>query len=192
MDFQLVKGYVVGHHNPGPLSGYRVSYPWEGNHWSAGQTGPDRPPWPKSDCGGELYGVLCDHTGHLIAVLCGTADFRSGNHALVVGEGREEIQRRHAEEVETALEKSRAAPLNPDALRMERIQRAGAWLLVLPSTINGTELRAQEWKNYLFLCYGINPTDFLSHYGICGAAFSICDARDCKKWGLTTARHNES
>ena len=62
---------------------------------------------------------------------------------------------------------------------------------MLPSTVNGTELGAQEWREYLFLRYGIDPPDLPCHCDGCGAAFSIYHALDCKKGGLITACHNK-
>ena len=44
--------------------------------------------------------VYCVITGHLVTALSGTAEFRSGNHALLMGDGREEIRRQHAEAAE--------------------------------------------------------------------------------------------
>ena len=41
-----------------------------------------------------------------------------------------------------ALGASQAAVTKTDAFRMGRIMQIGAWLLVIPSTINGTELGA--------------------------------------------------
>ena len=41
------------------------------------------------------------------------------------------------------------------ARRMLRAAKTGAWLTVLPSTVNGTELGAQEWRDNLFLRYGL-------------------------------------
>ena len=35
----------------------------------------------------------------------------------------------------------------------------GAWLTVLPSTVNGKELGAQEWRDALFMQYGLDPPD---------------------------------
>ena len=61
---------------------------------------------------------------------------------------------------------------------------------MLPSTVNGTELGVQEWRDSLFLTYGIKPPDLLSHCDGCGAALSICHALECKKGGLITAHHN--
>ena len=128
---------------------------------------------------------------HLIPALCGTVEFRSGKHALLMGEGREEIQKRHAEESETAPGETRATTSNPEARRLGRVQQTGAWLLVISSTINGTELGLQELIDYIFLCYGIDPPDLPSHCDDCGLAFSICHALDCKKGGLITTRHNK-
>ena len=47
---------------------------------------------------GENWTVSCAITGHLVTALRGKAEFRSGNHTLLMGEGRYEIQHRHAEE----------------------------------------------------------------------------------------------
>ena len=45
----------------------------------------------------------CIITGHLVTEIHGTAEFRSGYHALLMGEGRYEIRRWHAEAVDTEL-----------------------------------------------------------------------------------------
>ena len=78
-----------------------------------------------------------------------------------------------------------------EAQRLGWIQRTGSWLLVLPSTFNGTELWAQEWRDYLFLCYGIYPPDLTSHFDGCGSAFKMFHALGCKKGALITVCHNE-
>ena len=59
-----------------------------------------------------------------------------------MAEGRYEIFRQHTEAVETALGEARAAASKADACCMGRITRTGAWLLVLPSNVNGAELGA--------------------------------------------------
>ena len=45
------------------------------------------------------------------------------------------------------------------ARRMQRAAKTWAWLTVLPSTVNGTELGAQEWREALFLRYGLEPPE---------------------------------
>ena len=57
--------------------------------------------------------------------------------------------------------------------------------------MNGTELRAQEWRDALFLRYGLEPPDLSTHCDGCQAKFSISHALDCKNGGLVIARHND-
>ena len=59
------------------------------------------------------------------------------------------------------------------------------------STVNGTELGAQEWRDALFLWYGLDPPDLPAYCDGCQAKFSISHALDCKNGGLVTTRHNE-
>ena len=77
------------------------------------------------------------------------------------------------------------------ARRMRRAAKTRAWLTVLPSTVNGTELGGQEWHDALFLRYGLEPPELPTHCDGCEARFTISHALDCKKGGLVTARHNE-
>ena len=75
--------------------------------------------------------------------------------------------------------------------RLRQATKTGAWLTVQPSTVNGTELGAQEWRDAAFLRYDLEPPDLPKHCDGCNAKFSICHALDCKRGGLVTARHNE-
>ena len=45
------------------------------------------------------------------------------------------------------------------ARRLQRAAKTRAWITVQPSTLNGTELGAQEWRDALFLRYGLEPPD---------------------------------
>ena len=58
---------------------------------------------------GGNWTASCMITGHLVAELCGTAEFRSGDHSLLMGEERGDISWRHAEEAHTVLGEARAA-----------------------------------------------------------------------------------
>ena len=71
-------------------------------------------PNPTRTVGGN-WTVSCVITGHLVTALRGTAKFRLFDHALLMGEGRDEKRRRHSEEVETTLGEARAAALKLDA-----------------------------------------------------------------------------
>ena len=124
---------------------------------------------------GGNWTASCVIPGHLVAALHGTAEFRSGNHAPLMGEGRENIRWRHGEEAENDLREAKATASKLDARRLGKIQHTGKWLLVLRSTVNGTELGAQEWRDSLFLSYGIKTPDLQPHCDSCGAAVYICN-----------------
>ena len=122
--------------------------------------------------------------------LHGTAEFRSGYHALLMGEDTDEISRRHAEAAEMALGEARAAASTEDIRQMRLVMWTGAWLPVPPSIANGTDLRERYWRDFLLLRYVIKPPDLMDHCDGCVTEFSICHALDYKKGGLLTARHN--
>ena len=130
-------------------------------------------------------------TENLITVLRRMIEYRSSDHTLLLGKGREDIRWRHKESAKTALGEAMSAASKTDARRMGSIQRTGEWLYVLPFTVNGTELGAQELWYYLFLRYGIKPPDLTDCCIGCGAVFLICHPLDCNKGGLITESHNE-
>ena len=92
---------------------------------------------------------------------------------------------------EAALTAALEGALVHQARQMQRAAKTEAWLTVLPSTVNGTKLGAQEWRDALFLQYGLEPPDLPSHCDGCDTKLTISHALDCKKGGLVTARHNE-
>ena len=57
----------------------------------------------------DNWTVSCVITGHLISALRRTAEFWSGDHSLLMGDGRDEIQRRRYEAAKTALGEAQAA-----------------------------------------------------------------------------------
>ena len=60
-----------------------------------------------------------------------------------------------------------------------------------PSTVNGTELGAQECRDDAFLRYDLDPPDLPKYCDGYNTRFSICHALYCKRGGLVTVRHNE-
>ena len=75
--------------------------------------------------------------------------------------------------------------------RLRRAKKTGALLMVQPSTVNGTDLGAQKWRDAAFLRYGLEPPDLHKYCDGCNDQFSIYHALDCKRGGVVTARHNE-
>ena len=101
------------------------------------------------------------------------------------------MRKRSVLRAEEALADTLLVDPNQDACRLRQMTKKGAWMVVQTSTVNGTELGAQEWRYALFLRYGLDPPDVPKFYDSCSAAFSICHALGCKKGGLVTAHHNE-
>ena len=71
------------------------------------------------------------------------------------------------------------------------MKKTGAWLTMQTFTVNGPDLGEQEWRDALFLWYGLDPLDLTTYCDGCNAKFTIYHALDCKMGGLVTARHNE-
>ncbi len=65
------------------------------------------------------------------------------------------------------------------------------WLSVLPSTVNGTELSAPEFRDALLLRYARCPPDLPSHCDGFLQKFSVRYALECKAGGLGIYGHNE-
>jgi hypothetical protein len=61
----------------------------------------------------------------------------------------------------------------------------------MPSTLNGTELLAQEFRDVLLLHHARTPGDLPSHCDGCGVKFDVRHALECKVGGLVILRYNE-
>ena len=61
-------------------------------------------------------------------------------------EGRYNISWRHTEAAETALGEAQSSVSIEVACLMGSIMQMGAWMPVLPSTLNVTDLGVQEWR----------------------------------------------
>ena len=62
---------------------------------------------------------------------------------------------------------------------------------MLPSTVNGTKLSAQEFRDSLHLPYARSPDDLPASCDGCGSKFSVLHALECKNGGLVIGQHNE-
>ena len=127
-------------------------------------------------------------TGHLVAALRGQVEFRTADQSACLREGRTAVRRRGQRRAEEALTAVLEGALVLQARRLRRATKTGAWLTVQQSTGNGLEMGAQEWRDALFLWYGLKPQDLPSHCDGRQAKFLISHALDYKKGGLFTAR----
>jgi hypothetical protein len=127
---------------------------------------------------------------HLIAALKGNEDFSALTHVITTKEVRSELAGRKtvSDGLILAAILSTVPPLLKRALT--RAKENGRWLSVTPSTVNGTELSAQEWRDAAHLRHGRAPGDLPSHCDGCGQKFSIPHALECKIGGNVICRHN--
>ena len=129
-------------------------------------------------------------TGHLVESLRGQVEFWTADHSACLWEGRLSVRQRGEKRSEEALTVALEGAPVLQARQMRRAEKTGAWLTVLPYTVNRMKLGAQEWRKALFIRYGLKPPDLPKYYHGCEAQFSIIHALECKKGGLVTARHN--
>ena len=99
----------------------------------------------------ENWTAFCVITGHLVAALRGQVVFRMADHLACLRVGRIAVRQRGEKQSEEAL--TGASVLQ--ARHICRAAKTGAWLMVLPSTVNRTDMGPQEWRNALFLRYGL-------------------------------------
>ena len=133
--------------------------------------------------------MSCGITGHLVEALRGQVVFRTDDHLACLQGGRLDVRHRGDKRAEEALTAALEGVPVLQAHQMRRAAKTRAWLTVLPSTFNGTELGPQEWRDALFMRYGLDPPDLPKYCNGCEARFSISHALDCKKGGLVMERH---
>ena len=96
------------------------------------QTAPDK--WTAS----------CVITGHLVAALRGQVEFRTADHSACLREGRMAVQRRGQRRAGEALMAALEGGEVLHARQLRRATKTGSWLVVQPSTVNGTEIGSKE------------------------------------------------
>lgn len=73
----------------------------------------------------------------------------------------------------------------------KREMETGAWLTVLPQSINGTDLSCVEFRDHLALRYGMTPVQLPKTCDGCGGKMDVNHILGCKKGGLIHQRHDE-
>ena len=139
----------------------------------------------------EKWQASCVIKVHLVSALGGQVPFRMADHAACLRNGRAAVRRQNVAKAMASLETTIAGYPAVVTRRLRRATKTWAWLTMQPSTVNGTELCAQEWRDAAFLRYVLDPPDPPKNCDGCNAQFSICHALDCKRGSLVTARQNE-
>jgi hypothetical protein len=75
--------------------------------------------------------------------------------------------------------------------QVRRGKLTGTWLATTPTTFNGTDLSADEFRDSLRLRYGLQPLMLPAKCDGCTQPFSVEHAMSCKAGGLVTLRHND-
>ena len=86
----------------------------------------------------------CVITGHLVAALRGQVEFQTSDHSACLWEGGTDVRRWGQSRSEEALTVAMDGAPVFHARCMRRSEKIGAWITVLPSKVNRTELGAQE------------------------------------------------
>ena len=86
----------------------------------------------------------CVITGHLVSALRGQVTFRTADHAACLRDGRAAVRRKSVEKEMVSLEATISGAPEAITRQLRQATKTGDRLTVKPSTVNGTELGAQE------------------------------------------------
>ena len=93
---------------------------------------------------------------------------------------------------DTSLDELKAAaPDRTARVRLQRAQETGAWLTVMPESLNGTELTEDEFRDSLQLRFGLCPSHLPDKCDGCGSAFTVEHGLSCRQGGLVLLRHDD-
>ena len=92
---------------------------------------------------------------------------------MILREGRGDTRRCHVQNKKRAMEEAMEESPTLDERRTRWGNKTGTWITMFPSTVNRTELGAQEWRDPPFIRYGIETPDLPYHCDGYNANFSI-------------------
>ena len=128
---------------------------------------------------------------HLLDAFNGSSEFSTVDHTTAV----QEAKQAHAASLAATHDAELASVLDLFPAAEKRIilrgKTTGQWLSVHPSSINGTQLSATEFRDALLMRYAHTPGNLPSKCDGCGQKFDLRHALVCKRGGLVTSRHNE-
>ena len=93
----------------------------------------------------ENWQASCVITGHLVSVLWGQVPLQTADHVACLRCGRVAVRRQNVAKAMASLETTITGSPEVVTRRLQQATKTGAWLTVQLSTVNGTELGAQEW-----------------------------------------------
>ncbi|MGL4351554.1 MAG: reverse transcriptase domain-containing protein [Plesiomonas shigelloides] len=122
--------------------------------------------------------------------------FRIADHRTAMATGRENAKRaKEASNQAIYDEQSNSLMEQPNGCilqrRLARCCKTGAWLTARPGTLERTSLSAQEWRDGIYLRYGMTPQGLPALCDGCNQPNSTNHAFNCLFGGLVTLRHND-
>jgi hypothetical protein len=145
-------------------------------------------PTSAADANYEASILVCSH---ILAAFRGVEEFRSAKHKSVITEVKTELKLRNCAKYESEMTQLTSKLSCDDRRTILRGQETGQWLSVLPSTVNGTELSAVEFRDALNMRYARTPPGLQPSCDGCNQKFSVRHALQCPKGGLVISRHDE-
>ena len=89
------------------------------------------------------------------------------DHSVCLREGQTAVRIRGQIWAEEALTAALEGALVVLAQGLQRAAKTGSWLTGMPSTVNGADMGVQEWRDALFLRYGLGAPDLPTHCDGC-------------------------
>jgi hypothetical protein len=128
---------------------------------------------------------------HIIQVMRKKEIFSLQDHSATTNQVKGELKKRRDLTNKAHLDSILGLMTKDLSRTVSRGCETGAWLTVMPSTIAGTELSADEYRDSLHMRYGREPAGLQPQCDGCGAKFDTRHAFSCRKGGLIIIRHNE-
>ncbi len=97
---------------------------------------------------------MCDI---LIKALQDGGGLNAKAHKAVVKAAGNEAHTARLKEEQVNLDGMKGSGGRKVAKHLERMGKTGAWLSVIPSCFDGTELSREEFQDNLTICYGLRP-----------------------------------
>jgi hypothetical protein len=140
---------------------------------------------------GPCYAASKACTSHLTASLLNGSELDTNSFVADAAKSRRLLKKTREHEAQTRFLELQKAVSAGDARRMLRAKGTGAWLTAMPSTLNGTELSVDEFRDSIRMRFGLTPSSLPHRCEGCGQRFSVEHAMTCKKGGLVMLRHND-
>jgi hypothetical protein len=132
--------------------------------------------------------MLCSH---ILAAFRGADAFRSADHLAAIKAVKSEHKLHNQAECEKDVISLTLKLSCDDQRTVLQGQETGQWLSAMPSTVNGMELSAHEFRDALLLRHDRCPPDLPPQHDGCSQKFSVRHALECKTGRLVVSRHNE-